>query len=418
MEQVVEHSNMHSAYNRVRQNHGAPGIDGMTVQSLRPYLNEHWEHIRQELLGGTYRPRPVRRVEIPKPDGGQRLLGIPTVVDRLLQQALLQILTPIFNPGFSEMSFGFRPGRKAQQAVEQARRYITEGYDYVVDIDLEKFFDRVNHDIVMARIARRIKDKRVLRLVRAYLQAGIMLDGVCVSAREGTPQGGPLSPLLANIILDDLDKEMEKRGHRFVRYADDCNIYVRSRRAGERVMASVSSYLERVLKLKVNRHKSAVDRPWQRKFLGFTFLREPKSRIMISPRAISRVREKIRELTRRSKGISMVERIRHLNAYLRGWFSYYSYAELNNQFAALDGWTRRRLRACMLAVWKMPSTRRRELMALGISERKAKMIAGSRKGCWVLSRTPQLNQALGKVYWQRQGSISLEQLHSVIRRVS
>ena len=415
MEQVVERENMLQALHRVQQNKGAPGVDGMSAEVLTPFLKEHWQGIREELLNDVYKPKPVRRVEIPKPDGGVRLLGIPTVLDRLIQQALLQVLTPIFDSGFSEHSYGFRPGRSAHQAVKEAQKYIEEGYGYAVDIDLEKFFDRVNHDMLMARVARKVKDKRVLRLIRRYLQAGVMVDGVCIETEEGTPQGGPLSPLLANIMLDDLDKELEKRGHRFARYADDCNIYVKTPRAGERVMASVREFVEKKLKLKVNEKKSKVDRPQKLKFLGLTFTWDKKPRIRIAPKALERFEERIRELTERSKGISMDRRLGELNTYLRGWIGYFRLADTASVIQHLDEWIRRRLRMCLLKQWKKPKTKCRNLVALGIYPEEARKLAGSRKGYWRLSDTPQVNKALGLAYWQNQGLISLvdryRQLH-------
>lgn len=407
LEKVLERGNMIQALRRVESNKGAAGIDGMEIKALRPYLKERWPEIKEQILKGTYKPCPVRRVEIPKPEGGVRMLGIPTVLDRLIQQALLQVLTPIFDPGFSEHSYGFRPKRSAHQAVKQARGYISEGNRYVVDMDLEKFFDRVNHDVLMARVARKVKDKRVLSLIRKYLEAGVMINGIAITSEEGTPQGGPLSPLLANIILDDLDKELEKRGHRFVRYADDCNVYVKSRRAGVRVMESVTRFVEERLKLKVNRQKSAVDRPWRRKFLGFSFTIEKETRIRIAPRTIARFKDKIRELTSRSKGISMEKRLEKLNMYLKGWIGYFRLTEAPSILHSLDEWIRRRLRMCLIKQWKRPKTRRRNLVALGIPEGWACLISGSRKGYWRLSNTPQVNKALGLAYWRNQGLISL-----------
>lgn len=415
MEQAVERENMLQALRRVQQNKGAPGVDEMDVGSLTPFLKEHWQGIREELLNDAYKPKPVRRVEIPKPDGGVRLLGIPIVLDRLIQQALLQVLTPIFDPEFSEHSYGFRPGRSAHQAVKEAQKYIEEGYRHTVDIDLEKFFDRVNHDMLMARVARKVKDKRVLRLIRGYLQAGVMVDGVCLDTEEGTPQGGPLSPLLANIMLDDLDKELEKRGHRFARYADDCNIYVKTPRAGERVMASVREFAEKKLKLKVNEKKSKVDRPWKLKFLGLTFTWNKKPRIRIAPKALERFKERIRELTQRSRGISMGRRLGELNTYLRGWIGYFRLADTASVIQELDEWIRRRLRMCVLKQWKKPKTKYRNLVTLGIYPEEARKLAGSRKGYWRLSDTPQVNKALGLAYWRGQGLLSLvdryRQLH-------
>ena len=407
LERTLERENMKRALQRVKRNHGAPGVDGISVESLTGYLKENWLSIKDELLKGTYKPSPVRRVEIPKPDGGVRLLGIPTAVDRLIQQALLQVLTPIFDPQFSRHSYGFRPERNAHQAVRQARQYIQDGYRFVVDIDLEKFFDRVNHDILMARVARKVSDKRILLLIRRYLEAGIMENGVVVASDEGTPQGGPMSPLLANIMLDDLDKELEKRGHKFVRYADDCNIYVKSRRAGERVMKSVKDFVEGRLKLRVNQSKSAVDRPWKRKFLGFSFTSGKEPKIRLAPKTVKRFKDTVRQKTRRNRGISLEERIEALNKYLRGWIGYFKLAETPSVLKSLERWIRRRLRACLLKQWKRPRTKRKRLVALGIPEDWAKDISGSRKSYWRLSNTPQVNKALGSTYWRNQGLVSL-----------
>jgi RNA-directed DNA polymerase len=415
MEQVLTRENLLAALKRVERNGGAPGVDGIPTERLRDQIRAEWDRIRQELLTGTYRPQPVRRVEIPKPGGGKRLLGIPTGMDRLIQQALLQVLTPIFDPTFSEHSFGFRPGRRGHDAVRRAQQYVEEGYDWVVDMDLEKFFDRVNHDVLMARVVRRVQDKRVLRLIRRYLQAGVMVDGVVMDTEEGTPQGGPLSPLLANILLDDLDKELERRGHRFVRYADDCNIYVRSRRAGERVMASVRRFLQERLRLKVNEEKSAVDRPWRRKFLGFSMYKNRGVRIRLAPQTVGRVKAKLRELTRRNRSESMQERIRKVNAYLRGWIGYYALADTPSVFQALEGWLQRRLRACVWKQWKRVRTRYRELRALGLPEWVVHQYANSRKGPWRMAGGP-LNRALGSAYWRTQGLLSLSESYQATRQ--
>lgn len=417
MERVVARENMWAALRRVERNGGAPGVDGITVKSLRDYLRENWAQIRDRLLKGTYTPEPVRRVEIPKPSGGKRLLGIPTVVDRLIQQALLQVLTPIFDPTFSESSFGFRPGRKAHDAVKRARQYVEEGHTWVVDIDLEKFFDRVNHDKLMARVARRVEDKRVLRLIRAYLNAGVMVNGVVMVSEEGTPQGGPLSPLLANIMLDDLDKELERRGHRFVRYADDCNIYVRSRRAGERVMAGVRQFLQERLKLKVNESKSAVDRPWRLKFLGFSMYRlQGKTGIRIAPESLKRLKEKIRDLTSRSRSQAQKERIKALNEYLMGWVTYFSLADAQTILLTIDQWLRRRMRMVAWKQWKRYRTRVRELRAHGVPEWQVRKAAGARRGCWFVAGSAALNKALGNAYWQAQGLMSLSERYQLLRQ--
>jgi len=405
LEKMFERDNLRLAYRRVVQNGGAPGVDGVTVAELQAYLKTHWETVKAELLTGTYRPAPVKRVEIPKPGGGVRLLGIPTVMDRFLQQALLQVMHPIFDAHFSWYSYGFRPGKRAHDAVKQAQSYIREGLRWVVDMDLEKFFDRVNHDMLMARVARRVEDKRALKLIRSYLNAGVMSQGVLERTEEGTPQGGPLSPLLANILLDDLDKELTKRGLRFVRYADDCNIFVASKRAGERVMESVIRYVEGKLKLKVNRDKSAVDRPWNRKFLGFSFLSNKQATIRLARATISRFKEKVRELTNRTRSMPMEERIRNLNRYLMGWMGYFRLASAKKYFLAFDKWIRRRLRMCLWKQWKRIRTRIRELRALGVPDWVAFMMANARRGPWVMSRNT--NNALPASYWEAKGLRSL-----------
>ena len=379
MEQVLEKENMKKALYRVKQNKGAPGVDGVTVENLIPYIKETWHKTKAKLLNGTYKPLPVRRFEVPKPGGGVRLLGIPTVQDRLIQQAVLQILTPLIDPTFSPFSYGFRPGRSAHQAVKQAQIYINEGYRYVVDTDLEKFFDSVNHDILMSKLAKQIKDKAILRLIRRYLRAGIMVNGCCFTSEEGTPQGGPLSPLLANIMLHELDEELTKRGHRFVRYADDCNVYVKSKRAGIRVMQSVTKFVEQRLKLKVNKEKSASDRPWKRKLLGFSVTREKVCRLRLAPKTLERFKNKIRQLTRRSWGQSMATRLERLNTHLKGWIGYFHLAQTRSVIEHLDKWIRRRLRACLLKQWKRGKTKQRNLVALGLESDWAAKISWSRK---------------------------------------
>lgn len=413
LELMLRKENLLLAYKRVVQNGGAPGVDGVTVAELQAYLKTHWETVKAELLAGTYRPMPVRRVEIPKPGGGIRLLGIPTVMDRLLQQALLQVMNPIFDAHFSWYSYGFRQGKKAHDAVKQAQRYIQSGLRWVVDMDLEKFFDRVNHDILMSRVARKVKDKRVLKLIRTYLNAGVMAGGIFEKTEEGTPQGGPLSPLLANILLDDLDKELTKRGLRFVRYADDCNIFVASKRAGERVMESVIRFVEGKLKLKVNRDKSAVDRPWNRKFLSFSFMPNKQATIRLAPKTISRFKEKIRELTNRSRSMAMEDRIARLNRYLMGWIGYFQLASAKTHCEKFDQWIRRRLRMCLWRQWKRVRTRIRELRALGVPDWAAFVMANSRRGAWEMSRNT--NNALPNSYWEAKGLKSLLSRYLEIR---
>ena len=399
MEEVCQRENLRKALRRVKKNRGSPGVDGMTVQQLPGYLCKHWPTIKEHLLRGTYKPQPVKRVEISKPDGGVRRLGIPTVMDRFIQQAILQVLQGRWDSTFSESSYGFRPGRSAHQAVAQAQIYLAEGYSWVVDIDLEKFFDRVNHDMLMGRVAKRVSDKRLLKLIRALLNAGVMEDGLIVATDEGTPQGGPLSPLLSNLMLDDLDRELEKRGHRFVRYADDCNIYVRSERAGQRVMRSITGFITKKLKLKVNASKSAIDRPWRREFLGFsfTFGREPKRRI--SPQALKRFKEHIRGMTRRLGRWSIEQMVRHLTRYLLGWRGYFGFCQTPSVLRGLDSWIRRRLRNVVWKQWKRGWTRYEELRKRSVGNRLAAQTAGSCHGPWRIARSPALSLALPNAYF-------------------
>ncbi len=406
MEQVCDPKNLLRAYRRVRSNKGSPGVDGMTVQQLADWLREHHEALTASLLAGTYRPQPVRGVQIPKPGGGQRQLGIPVVVDRLVQQMILQVLEPLFDPTFSNSSYGFRPGRSAHMALQQARVYVAqEGREFVVDLDLEKFFDRVNHDILMSRVARRIGDKRLLLILRRFLQAGLMQDGVCVARDLGTPQGGPLSPLLANLLLDDLDRLLDSRGHRFCRYADDCNIYVRSLAAGQRVMDSVTRFLEGKLKLRVNREKSAVAPVRERKFLGHRLLRNGK--LGISPKSLDRMREKIRQITSRSRGVSLQQVIGNLNSFLGGWLQYYRYAAFRAELVRLDEWIRRKLRCYRLKQRKRGKSIGALLRRLGVPAESARKLASSGKGCWRLADTPQLHRALSVRWFHSQGLLSL-----------
>jgi RNA-directed DNA polymerase len=403
MEEVCERENCEQALSRVKANKGSSGVDGMTVRELPGYLNQHWPAIREQMLNGTYKPQPVKRVEIPKPDGGVRKLGIPTVLDRFVQQAVMQVLQRRWDGTFSEHSYGFRPGRSAHQAVSRAQQYIGEGYRWVVDLDLEKFFDRVCHDKLMARIAARVSDKRLLKLIRAFLTAGVLENGLVSPVDEGTPQGGPLSPLLSNIVLDEFDRELERRGLRFARYADDSNIYVRSRRAGERVMASITRFITTKLKLKVNEQKSAVAQPWERKFLGFSFTNgeEPKRRI--APKAILRFKERVRELTRRTRGVSIERMATELAQYLRGWIGYFGKCQTPSVLRRLEAWLRRRLRSVFWKQWKRGSVRFAELRKRGVGKDLAAQTAGSAHGPWRIANSPALSIALPNAYFDSLG---------------
>lgn len=403
MEEVCERENCKQALARVKANKGSAGVDGMTVQQLPEYLKQHWPVIREQLLSGTYKPQPVKRVEIPKPDGGIRKLGIPTVLDRLIQQAVMQVLQRKWDRTFSEHSYGFRPGRSAHQAVEQAQKYIAEGYRWVVDLDLEKFFDRVNHDRLMAKIAERVGDKRMLKLIRAFLTAGVLEDGLVNPVDEGTPQGGPLSPLLSNIVLDEFDRELEQRGLRFARYADDSNIYVRSKRAGERVMESMTRFIATKLKLKVNQQKSMVARPWERKFLGFSFTRAVMPKRRIAPKAVDRFKGRVRELTSRTRGVSIERMAEELSRYLRGWLGYFGKCQTPSVLQSLEEWTRRRLRSAIWKQWKMGKVRFAELRKRGVGKDLAAQSAGSAHGPWRMANSPALGIALPNAYFDSLG---------------
>lgn len=398
---------MHKAWKQVRANKGAPGVDGMTLDAFPDFAKEHWPKVRQSLLDGTYRPYPVRRKAIPKPQGGERLLGIPTVVDRVIQQAIAQVLQTVFDPTFSKSSFGFRPNRSAHDAVRQLRQHIEDGRTFAVEVDLKQFFDTVNHDALMVRIARKVRDKRLLKLIGAYLRAGVLVDGLIQPTRLGAPQGGPLSPLLANIMLDDLDKELEKRGHHFVRYADDFVILVKSQSAGERVMSSISRFLERRLKLKVNLEKSKVVKATECEYLGFTF---PRGRIVWADKFLRRFKMKIRELTKRSWGISMAKRMALLAHYIRGWMGYFALSEYYRPVPGLDEWIRRRIRSCFLKQWRYPRTIVRRLVSLGVNLKKAVMLAGSSKGPYRLAKTYAVQLALNNERLASLGLLSVKEL--------
>lgn len=418
MEEVVGHDNLLAAYKRVRANKGVPGVDGMRVEDVWGYIALNWSRIREDLLEGRYEPQPILGVEIPKPGGGVRQLGIPTALDRVIQQALHQVLTPIFDPDFSESSYGFRPGRSAHQAVLAAREHVAAGKRWVVDMDLEKFFDRVNHDVLMARVARKVQDKRVLGLIRRFLQAGLMQGGLASLRKEGTPQGGPLSPLLSNILLDDLDKELERRGHAFCRYADDCNIYVRTRRTGERVMASVSRFLTERLKLRVNEAKSAVDRPWSRKFLGYSMTWHKRPRLKVSPSSVKRLKDALREHFRKGRGRKLQDVITTLTPKLRGWANYFKLAEVKNVFELLDKWLRHRLRNIIWRQWKRVFTRAKNLMQRGLAEDRAWQSATNGRGPWWNSRASHMNQAFPNRFFEKLGLVSLLDQHRRLQGVT
>lgn len=407
MDAVVERDNLWRAYERVMRNKGAAGVDGLTVLELKAWLQQHWPSIRAALLAGDYMPAAIRKVDIPKPNGGVRTLGIPTVLDRLIQQALLQVLQPAFEPEFSEHSYGFRPGRNAWQAVQRAQGYIREGRRWVVDLDLEKFFDCVNHDILMSRIARKVKDERVLKLIRRYLEAGMMSAGIVSARIEGTPQGGPLSPLLSNILLTDLDRELERRGQRFCRYADDCNIYVKSDMAGQHAMAAITDYLEKKLKLQVNRDKSAVARPWKRKFLGYSFTWHKQVRLKIADSSLARLKDKVRDIVVGNAWRKLAATIKELNPVLRGWTSYFRLTEVKNVLQDLDGWIRRKLRCLLWRQWKRPATRNKRLQARGLDATRAWKSASNGRGPWWNAGASHMNAAYPKRFFDVQGLVSL-----------
>lgn len=419
MEEIVSRGNMMAALSRVVANKGAPGIDEMPVTALKGYLQQEWPRIKEELLAGRCRPQPVRKVEIPKPGGGTRMLGIPTVLDRLIQQAVHQVLSPLFDPHFSASSYGFRPGRSAHQAVQAASQFVISGKRWVVDMDLEKFFDRVNHDILMSLVKHKVKDRRVLKLIDSYLTVGMFAGGVVSPRQEGTPQGGPLSPLLSNILLDELDKELEKRGHAFCRYADDCNIYVASKASGERVMASIGQFLSERLKLTVNQTKSAVGRPWRRTFLGYTMSWHPtKARLKVGEQAVARLKASLRKICKYGRGWSMSRTIREANPKLRGWVNYFHLAGNTTIFEELDSWLRRKLRAILWRQWKRNYTRAKNLIKLGFSGDAAWRFVRIHRGPWAMAGTFNLHRLLRNSYFDSLGLVSLQNQYLRLQRVS
>jgi group II intron reverse transcriptase/maturase len=416
MSQVVERGNMQRAYSQVMRNRGAPGIDGMRCEDLKDWLKANWPRVKAALLDGTYQPQAVRRVDIPKPQGAVRTLGVPTVVDRLIQQALNQAMQPLFEPTFSQASYGFRPGKSAQQAVTKASEYIRAGKRWVVDMDLEKFFDRVNHDVLMARVARRVQDKQVLRLIRRFLEAGMMAEGVETERQQGTPQGGPLSPLLSNILLTDLERELERRKLSFCRYADDCNIYVSSQRAGQRIMARMRGFLAKRLKLTVNEAKSAVARPWERKFLGYSVTAQQASKIRIAKQSIDRLKERVRELCRQGRGRSLTRLIETLNPVLRGWMNYFSLTQSRRPIEELDTWLRRRMRCIVWRQWKRPKTRESKLRAHGLEAQRAWKSSVNGRGPWWNAGAKHMIAALPPKYFTQLGLVSLVATHQHLQR--
>ena len=405
MEEVTDRDNLNQAYRQVKANQGAPGVDGMTIAAACDWIAEHKEQLIASLIEGSYQPQPVRGVKISKLGGGTRQLGIPTVIDRLVQQAILQVLQPLVDPTFSDSSYGFRPGRSAHDALHQAAKYVAEGRTIVVDMDLEKFFDRVNHDILMARLARRIADKRLLKIIRRFLEAGLMQEGVCFARNEGTPQGGPLSPLLANLLLDDLDRELERRGHAFCRYADDCNIYVRSPAAGQRTLASITRFLEGKLRLRINREKSAVAPVNERKFLGYRLLAD--GALVIAPQSIQRAKDRIRQLTRRNRGVSFERVIGELNSFTTGWMAYFRYAKARGALRELDSWLRRKLRCVRLKQRKRAASIATFLQHLGVPKNQSWTTAACGKGWWRMAQTPAASQAMSNQWFQQQGLVNL-----------